>query len=280
MLFMVFMTFMVPASRRKDFSVDAWLAALLERHMRDMRRPEFLKAVRALSARYVERRAELPDRSPLDSAGKRAAFAAFYAPLHFLTVRAIARELQSGHDSPELIIDLGCGTGVAGAAWAFECAQPPAIQGTDLHAWAVDEARWNYRAMGLDGRAGRGDLLKQMDALLAPSSRPAPSIDRAGVMLGWSLNELHSSAREHAQTALIELARRGARVLVVEPIARRVVPWWERWAERAVAAGGRADEWRFDAPLPASLAELDEAAGFDREALTARSVAFNLTARP
>lgn len=270
---------MADALGRRDFSVDAWLAALLERHTGNMRRPEFLKAVRALSARYVERRAELPDRSPLDSTGKRAAFAAFYAPLHFLTVSAIVRELQPGLESPELIIDLGCGTGVAGAAWALDCAQPPALQGIDLHAWAVDEARWNYRALGLNGRAVRADLLKHLDALLAPSSRHAPSIGRVGVMLGWSLNELDPPARERAQTALIELARRGARVLAVEPIARRLVPWWERWAERAVAAGGRADEWKFDAPLPASLAELDEAAGFDREALTARSVAFNLTVR-
>ena len=54
-----------------------------------MTRSEFLKAIRALSARYVERRGALPDRSPLDSAGKRAAFAGFYAPLHFLTVRAV-----------------------------------------------------------------------------------------------------------------------------------------------------------------------------------------------
>lgn len=272
---MLFVAFMFPVSERGNFSVDAWLAVLLERHMRDMTRPEFLKAVRALSARYVERRAELPDRSPLDSAGKRAAFAAFYAPLHFLTVRAIARELRPSPDSPEVIVDLGCGTGVAGAAWALECARSPAIHGIDLHVWAVDEARWNYRAMGLDGRATRGDLLKHLEALLAPSPRPGPRIDRVGAMLGWSLNELEPSTRERALAALLDLAHRGAKILVVEPIARRLVPWWERWADRAVAAGGRADEWRFDAPLPASLAELDEAAGFDREALTARSVAIN-----
>ena len=57
--------------------VDAWVEALQVRHRANLTTPEFLKAVRALSARYVERRAELPDRSPIDSAGKRSAFAAF-----------------------------------------------------------------------------------------------------------------------------------------------------------------------------------------------------------
>jgi hypothetical protein len=57
----------------------------------------------------------------LDSAGKRAAFAAFYAPLHFLTMRAIVQELVVADSTPvthiDTIVDLGCGTGVAGGRW-------------------------------------------------------------------------------------------------------------------------------------------------------------------
>src|SRR5207247_822586 len=60
--------------------LDQWLEALGARHRSSFTSSEFLKALRALSARYVERRGALPARSPLDTAGKRAAFAAFYAP--------------------------------------------------------------------------------------------------------------------------------------------------------------------------------------------------------
>jgi len=70
-----------------DPRLTTWLVALESRHMANLTRQEFTRAVRALSARYVERRNQLPDRSPLDSAGKRAAFALFYAPVHLLTTR-------------------------------------------------------------------------------------------------------------------------------------------------------------------------------------------------
>ena len=76
-------------------NAERFIAALLDRHAAPLRRSEFLKAIRALSARYVERRATLADRSPLDSAGKRAAFAAYYAPLHYLTVGHILDALGS-----------------------------------------------------------------------------------------------------------------------------------------------------------------------------------------
>src|SRR6185503_19840169 len=74
-----------PLTRMSDAGVitASWLRALEQRHLANLTRQEFTRAVRALSARYVERRGQLPDRSLLDSAGKRAAFALFYAPLHF-----------------------------------------------------------------------------------------------------------------------------------------------------------------------------------------------------
>jgi hypothetical protein len=63
-------------------------------------------------------------------------------------------------------------------------------------------------------------------------------------------------------------------VLVIEPIARRVSPWWPAWAEPFSRAGGRADEWRFESALPEPLARLSESAGFRRDELTARSLFF------
>jgi hypothetical protein len=62
------------------------------------------------------------------------------------------------------------------------------------------------------------------------------------------------------------------RVLVIEPIARGVTPWWDRTAARIAAAGGRADEWRFPVDLPRPLRLLDKAAGLDHRELTARSL--------
>jgi hypothetical protein len=240
--------------------VDAWIAALQTRHRGAFTNREFLKAVRALSARYVERRHELPDRSPLDSAAKRAAFAAFYGPLHFLTVARITAALGAGAEGIRSIADLGCGTGVASAAWAISGPASANIAGTDAHAWAVDEAEWTWRTLGLDGRARRGDMLR------------ARWDDAGAVVLGWSANELDRESRATLLPRLLDAATRGARVLVVEPIGRRVTPWWPDWSAAFTARGGRDDDWRFADALPPMLAELNDAAGFRREELTARSL--------
>jgi hypothetical protein len=61
-------------------------------------------------------------------------------------------------------------------------------------------------------------------------------------------------------------------VLVIEPIARAATPWWGDWGRAAIAAGGQAADWRFDAALPGSLAALDEAAGFRRDGLAVRTL--------
>jgi hypothetical protein len=254
-----------------DPRLTAWVDAVVARHTAAFSRPEFLKAVRALSSRYVEQRAALPGRSPLDSAGKRAAFAGFYAPLHLLTAFAALRQLLSDRPVPSTVHDLGSGTGVASAAWALACGTAPRIDCVDLNSWVLDEARWNLRTLGLSGRTHRGDLVEA----LAASLRRTRHQSSTGLVCGWSLNELAPSARDQALGHLLEAAGRGAQVLVIEPVATSAVPWWAAWESRATAAGARADLWRFDDPLPASLAALDRDAGFDRDALTARSVYFS-----
>ena len=72
---------------------DRWLADVEARHLRDMTPTEVARALRALSSTYVERRRRLGEGAALDGAGKRAAFALFYAPLHFLVVRAVVHAL-------------------------------------------------------------------------------------------------------------------------------------------------------------------------------------------
>jgi hypothetical protein len=246
--------------------LDDWIAALADRHQTQFRRTEFLKAIRALSARYVERRAALAERSPLDSAGKRAAFASFYAPLHALTVAAIVGELRPA--AVGRIIDLGCGTGGAGIGWWTSSRVGPAVDGVDRNGWALDEARWNYRQLGVDGHVRRGDLVVQAERSIARREGP----EQIGIVAGWSVNELEAPDRALLLDALLETGRRGANVLVVEPLARSASPWWDGWADRWKACGGRADEWRCAVRLPSALADLDRTAGFQRDHLTARTL--------
>jgi len=272
---------------------DAWIAALVDRHVAPLRRSEFLKAVRALSARYVERHDDLPGRSALDSAGKRAAFGAFYAPLHFLTVREIVRALTPSPGSAaapptapqpsmsarsehriDTLIDLGCGTGACGAAWALALPHRPTLRGFDVHPWAVAETNWNWRTLGLRGRAAAGDLVRETERLVAAGGRQP--LAHTAVIYGWSVNELDRATRDRLRPSILALGRLGARVLVVEPIAQSLVPWWQDWARAFAGAGGRADLWKFDTPLPAPLRDLDAEAGFQREGLGARTCALNM----
>jgi len=65
---------------------------------------------------------------------------------------------------------------------------------------------------------------------------------------------------------------RGARLLIIEPVGRTVGAWWTAWRDRFLAEGGRADEWRFQADLPAIVQRLDSASGLNHRELTARSL--------
>jgi hypothetical protein len=250
-------------------SIERWFTALLARHTAPFTSAEFLKAIRALSARYVEQRASLHGSSPFDSAGKRAAFAAFYAPLHLVTTRAIVDELGLAAISLERVVDLGCGTGAAGAAWASSMRAPAAIVGVDHQAWALDEARATWKSLGLRGTTRRGDLVDEARAIV---TRPH-LLEGTGFVLGWSVNELAPASRDRLLSLLISASARRSRILVIEPIARSAAPWWDDWRRRTAEHGWRADEWTLPASLPAELARLDEAAGFRRHALTARTLA-------
>ena len=236
----------------------AWFAALERRHLEVLEFREVRKALQSLSSLYVERRARLGEGKALDSAGKRAAFALFYGPLHFLLLRAIVRELNAGATAPRTIVDLGCGTGVAAAAWALECPTPPTIEGVDVNGWAVGEAQWTYGRLGLRGQTRRSDV-----------NRVALGGQETAVVAAFTVNELETAERDALRARLF--ARDGS-VLIVEPLARAVVPWWDEWEGAFRQTGGRADEWRFRAELPPTLKLLDRAAGLDHAQLTARSL--------
>jgi SAM-dependent methyltransferase len=240
--------------------VQEWIEALAARHLTELRPSELTRALRALSGAYVQRRGEALTRS-LDSAGKRAAFAMYYAPLHFLTVERIVSALGLHRSPPGTLLDVGCGTGAAGAAWALAGGRTTRVTGLDRHPWAVSEAQWTYRQLGVHGRARVGDL-----------RRLPPLAPGTAIIAAYVLNELPGDVRERLETVLLESVTADMQLLVVEPIARRVTPWWERTAARFTAVGARTDEWRFEVELPRRLAQLDEATGLRHEVLTARSL--------
>jgi ubiquinone/menaquinone biosynthesis C-methylase UbiE len=203
----------------------------------------------------------------LSGAGKRAAFALFYGPLHFLLVERIAEKLCPVQEPPAFVVDLGCGTGAAGAAWAARWSErsaghsPVRVLGIDRSPWALEEAARTYRHFGLTARLQRGDAA----ALAWPG-------DRATLVAAFTINELPGAAREALLVRLLDRASTGNRVLVVEPLARGIAPWWEKARRRFESAGGRADEWRFHVGLPPLVAKLDRASGLDHQELTARTL--------
>jgi hypothetical protein len=175
--------------------LTAWNTLADARYLAELRPAEVARALRALSSAYVERRHAVA--SGLESAGKRAAFALYYAPLHMTATAHVVR--------------------------ALDAAVPPPRSG---------------------------------DAIVA----------------AYLLNELAPDVRRHLEDRLLDAASRGARVLVLEPIARAITPWWNESAARVVAAGGRADEWELETELPSSTALLGKAAGLNSRELKVRTL--------
>ena len=216
--------------------------------------------MRALSSAYVERRdSALADHQALDGAGKRAAFAMYYGPIHFLLVQHIARELGAAPDRGT-VLDLGCGTGVAGAAIATLATPPLKVMGLDTHPWTLDEARFTYQAFGLTSDVRRGH-----------ASRTRLPADTSLVVAAFVVNELKEADRAVLLKEFIRLKADTTRIriLIVEPISHRISPWWPEWV---AATGGRADEWKARIDVPPLVKKLAKAAGLRPEVLTARSL--------
>jgi SAM-dependent methyltransferase len=261
--------------------LENWLNTLEKRHLAALTFPEVSRALRALSSNYIERRAKLAGGAALAGEGKRAAFALFYGPLHFMLIQRIVEALPGAADVPPLLVDLGCGTGASGAAWAAFSGIRRVI-GIDRNTWALGEAAFTYRHFGLTAKTERADLAS---AALPDPGDGGPRIRQSGrgpwtrqspaaFLAAFSLNELPDAGRDALLERLVARHRsnRGDRVLVVEPLAGFVARWWGRWRDAFQAAGGRADEWRFRVELPPIVAKLDRAAGLDHRELTGRTL--------
>jgi len=245
----------------RDPQFTRWLDALQKRHLAELTFSEVRRALQALSTHYVEQRGGLTRGAALSGAGKRAAFALFYGPLHFLTVREIAGQLSAASREPSRVLDLGCGSGAAGAAFALAAKRPPAIEGIDLNPWAVAEARWTWSQFGLSGRARKGNVIQ--------ARLPG---NEATILLGYTVNELAPEHRRSLKQRLLAATEKGASVLIVEPIARRLTPWWNEWTATFAARKPRTDDWRLPIELPEPLSTLDKAAGLNHRELTARTL--------
>lgn len=239
-------------------TVDSFVQQLEERHLADLRFSEVTRALRALSSAYVERReSALADHKALDGAGKRAAFALYYGPLHFLLVQHIARELGLSFASGT-VVDLGCGTGVAGAAIATSATPPLRVLGFDTHPWTLDEARFTYKAFGLHA-----------DARRAHAARTRFPSDTSVIVAAFVVNELNDRDR----AALLDNIKQSKKpTLIIEPISQRISPWWDEWAAEFTRLGGRADLWKARIDVPPFVKRLAKASGLRPEMLTARSL--------
>ena len=249
------------ASPADPLPLAAWLRAAEDRYLADLTFTEVARALRALSSCYVERRRRLSEGAALDGAGKRAAFALFYAPLHAMIVARIVAALGASLRPGTTLVDLGCGTGAASGAWALVAGAPVTIEGIDRSAWAVGEASWTWRMLGVSGRARRAD-----------AARARLPRGHAAWLAAFTLNELSGDARAAVRETLLAASAAGHAVLVVEPLAGAVAPWWDGWDEAFQRVGGRRDEWRLAAALPDLVARFDRAAGLRHDRLTARSI--------
>lgn len=249
-----------------------FLKELEERQLANLRFSEVTRALRALSSTYVERReSALADHKALDGAGKRAAFALYYGPIHFLLIQHIVRELGVTF-APGVVVDLGCGTGVAGAAVATSATPPLRVFGVDMHPWTLDEARFTYKAFGLHS-----------DVRRAHAAKTRFPTDTSVVVAAFVVNELKDADRAALLENFKQLVRlkpdttgnaggHRQHVLIVEPISQRISPWWNAWADEFVRIGGRADTWKARIEPPPAVKRLAKAAGLRPDMLTARSL--------
>ncbi|MBP7147753.1 MAG: class I SAM-dependent methyltransferase [Acidobacteria bacterium] len=244
---------------------DRWLAGTLERFLPPLNFTELRKGVQAVSSLYVERRGggRLGARST-EGLGKRAALATYYAALHFITAHHAVRMIGPETFGPlRRVLDLGCGTGATGASVSLTLSGLPSVLGIDRLGWAVDEARRTWESLRIPARGVRGDV-----PLAAPKAA-------AGELLcfGWSLGEFDDETRGAAYRYICSALHRGASLLVLEPIAGRIVPWWSEWGESLADQGVRSELIRVVIERPSFVRDMDKAASLDHQIIGARVLA-------
>lgn len=238
-----------------------FLEALVERHLKELKFGEVTRALRALSADYVEKREEGGLARALDGRGKRAAFGLYYGAIHFLAAQALVSEAGLGFEDSgrPTILDLGCGTGVCSAAWALGSADPTSVVAADRSSFALHEARWNYRMLRISAETSRS-ITETLDAIRRPD----------GIVIGWTLNELDEERRDQIATRVVPWVAKGSRLLVIEPVSKRVTPWWDEWTARFPKDRCSVQEKKLRLNLPPKIALLARSAGLGADAMVVR----------
>lgn len=242
-------------------SPQQWYDKLTQRHLESLTFQEVRRAVQAVSKIYVQNRHKLSQGAVLNGAGKRAAFALFYGPIHLLFIKQLIEALSIPANAAKEILDFGCGTGIGGAAWALATESTPRIQGVDLNAWAISEAKWTYDYFGLRCTTTKGDAV----ASLKKNSWDV-------MIAAYAMNELPEKSRESALRHLLKRADEGKGILIIEPIAKKPLPYWTQWATEFTKRGGQSDEWAFNLEMPPQLALLDKASGLRHHRMKGRSL--------
>jgi len=235
-----------------------WIDTMFDRWLGELTHKEIARALKALSIDYVQRRGRIRGKA-LAGRGKQAALALYYGVRHFVIVQETLIALEVPEDVPKQIIDLGCGAGVAGAAWSLHCGGKPSVLGIELDPDIMREAEYTYKDLKLRGKLIRCHLSKYR--------WPKPPVC---IIASCFVNELNERDRERLWHSLEKQTRDGSRVLILEPLAVRITPWWRDWVERVRLIGGRAEEWHFDVELPESVHLLGKSAGLRPDRLGAR----------
>jgi SAM-dependent methyltransferase len=242
---------------------ERWVASNRERALETLTFAEIRKGAQALSSLYLERRGagRVAERS-VEGRGKRAAFASYYAPLHFLATAGVLQCIGADFlKGVTRVHDLGCGTGAVGAAVVAFAPERVDVSAIDRSGWALAEAKRSYQAFGARARTRRGIL---------PRDLPRKSSDEDLFVLGWFANELASDERDALFAALLRHLEGGARLLLLEPLAGGVSPWWSEAVAFFESAGVRAGPEKWQIERPDWIAQLDRATLLDHRSVGAR----------
>jgi len=242
----------------QDPKFEQFVETVSKRYLKELQFAEIRRAVQALSQWYVQKRANLTPDKVFEGRGKRAAFSAYYAPLHYILVREIIENLQT--PIFKHLIELGCGTGLAGCAWLRRTPKA-VVTAYDIHAEAVKETNWTYSMLGVNGKA------------VVRDARQVSFNNCDAVLAAFYVNELSDTARSEL---LASLLKSKTQILIVEPIAKSTTPWWNTWEAAFIKAGGRSDTWRFRPDLPEFLEKMDKAAKLDHQEVKGRSLYLQL----
>ena len=236
---------------------DNWIEKAFARWMGELTHQEVTRALKALTQDYVQRRTRLRGKA-LAGRGKQAAFALYYAPRHFVIVREVLKALDAPQSALS-VIDLGCGSGVAGAAWSLHCGGN--VVGVELDPEILREAAFTFKDLGVRG----GGVRCHLENYRWPKAPVA-------IVAAFTINELDDKVREVVWHELEKQIKGGSTVLIIEPLATRIAPWWQEWAKRFTELGGRANEWHFEVKLPDPVRLLGKSAGLKPDKLGARTL--------